>query len=262
MELCKALYRHILGENDLHFKSPEHYLLFLCEGDFHCALDAREQVLPYGAICYVLPGQQLTLKALQPSAVLDLLEFELSPEEKDRFHSLPQPVGPTVIPNAPDLIPLFHNLHFLFHAADRWRKEKCHHVFCLIVYGTASGDEELFPNATKEERIAYRLRQLRTSIAKDPSFNITVADGAEFTGLQPSRFQQLYKKYFNISFGNDLIHFRIKQACGLLISTDWTAARIAAELGYSDENYFYRQFRKEMGITPNEYRKLSVAVVH
>ena len=48
---------------------------------------------------------------------------------------------------------------------------------------------------------------------------------------------------------------RLHKACTLLQNTDWTVSRIAKELGYESVNYFYRQFKKHIGITPSDYRK-------
>ncbi len=48
---------------------------------------------------------------------------------------------------------------------------------------------------------------------------------------------------------------RIEKACHLLRTTDRTVSDIAAHLGYSDPAFFYKVFRREMEMTPYEYRK-------
>jgi AraC family L-rhamnose operon transcriptional activator RhaR/AraC family L-rhamnose operon regulatory protein RhaS len=48
---------------------------------------------------------------------------------------------------------------------------------------------------------------------------------------------------------------RIERSCRLLRTTDLPVTRIALDAGFSDPNYFSRQFRKVMGISPSEYRR-------
>jgi AraC family transcriptional regulator, dual regulator of chb operon len=48
---------------------------------------------------------------------------------------------------------------------------------------------------------------------------------------------------------------RIKQAEYLLKNTYMAVVDIVSEVGYSNVTYFYKQFRDELGITPDEYRK-------
>jgi AraC family cel operon transcriptional repressor len=48
---------------------------------------------------------------------------------------------------------------------------------------------------------------------------------------------------------------RIKETEYLLKNTDMSVLNIISEVGYSNVSYFYKQFRDEFGITPDEYRK-------
>lgn len=56
-----------------------------------------------------------------------------------------------------------------------------------------------------------------------------------------------------------MVRLRIEQAMELLSSTDDSITEIAARVGYSDGNYFTRQFRAITGRTPREVRKAAVA---
>ncbi|MFN3407606.1 MAG: helix-turn-helix domain-containing protein [Limisphaerales bacterium] len=52
-----------------------------------------------------------------------------------------------------------------------------------------------------------------------------------------------------------LIQLRVQRAAGLLRRTDQSVTDIAFAVGFSDSNYFTRQFRKTLGVTPGEYRR-------
>ena len=51
-----------------------------------------------------------------------------------------------------------------------------------------------------------------------------------------------------------LIQLRVNRGASLLRRTEQTVTEIAFQVGFSDSNYFSRQFRKLLGVTPVEYR--------
>ena len=77
------------------------------------------------------------------------------------------------------------------------------------------------------------------------------------TDISISYFQHIYKKFFSVSFQNDLIKSRIEYAKKLLKNKDITIQEAAFRSGYSNEIHFYRQFKKITGITPNKYRQMN-----
>lgn len=56
-----------------------------------------------------------------------------------------------------------------------------------------------------------------------------------------------------------LTHLRVSKAALLLRETDLTVTDIAYSTGFSDGNYFAKQFRKVMGQTPSGYRDAAAA---
>ena len=75
-------------------------------------------------------------------------------------------------------------------------------------------------------------------------------------GLNPSYLSNTFKKEYGISFVDYIIQVRIEHSKELLIQTDRTINDIAYEVGYSNPKYFSKLFRKVIGISPKEYRKL------
>lgn len=52
-----------------------------------------------------------------------------------------------------------------------------------------------------------------------------------------------------------LIQLRVNQAASLLRRTEHSVTEIAFQVGFSDSNYFARQFRTLLGVTPSRYRR-------
>ena len=48
---------------------------------------------------------------------------------------------------------------------------------------------------------------------------------------------------------------RIEKAAALFKNSDRSITEIAMEVGFDDSNYFSRIFKKQMGMSPREYKK-------
>ena len=51
---------------------------------------------------------------------------------------------------------------------------------------------------------------------------------------------------------------KISEAKKLLITTEKSVSSVACEVGYDDDNYFIRIFKKMTGFTPSKFRKLNL----
>ncbi len=99
-----------------------------------------------------------------------------------------------------------------------------------------------------------KLCMLRSKIMKNPELPWNIDEIAKNLYLSKSYLQKIYKSYFGKSIIEEMIIFRIEKAKELLETTDITVTDIAKECGYSSYNYFARQFRTSVGISPSEYR--------
>lgn len=67
---------------------------------------------------------------------------------------------------------------------------------------------------------------------------------------------QLFQKEIGVVFSEYLNRYRLEKAKELLKTTHFRAGEIGKKVGYSDTTYFYKQFRKTVGTTPSEWRKI------
>ncbi|WP_114395551.1 response regulator transcription factor [Oleisolibacter albus] len=86
---------------------------------------------------------------------------------------------------------------------------------------------------------------------------VTLEDAAEYADISPSYLSRMFKKALNINFVTYLTGRRIEIAKEMLRETDRSITAIAAELSYNDVNYFCKSFKKEVGVSPAEYRRQS-----
>ncbi len=65
-----------------------------------------------------------------------------------------------------------------------------------------------------------------------------------------------FQKEMGESFNNSLDIIRIANAKRLLEETDLKVYQISEQVGYSSIDYFYVKFKKYVGISPRDYRRL------
>ncbi|SHO48315.1 response regulator transcription factor [Anaerocolumna xylanovorans] len=83
---------------------------------------------------------------------------------------------------------------------------------------------------------------------------ITVKELAGHFSVNPNYFSTIFKQETGVTLTNYLKDTRIEKACDLLRNTHSSIHEIAQIVGYEDTQYFYRVFKKTLGITPLEYR--------
>ena len=75
-------------------------------------------------------------------------------------------------------------------------------------------------------------------------------------GISSNYLSVLFSKETGETFSEYLNKVRIKNAMILLKSTDIRVADIAERVGYNDQHYFSKTFKKIIGLTPREYKNL------
>ncbi len=73
--------------------------------------------------------------------------------------------------------------------------------------------------------------------------------------LSASHYSRLFLSRTGHSPIDYFIQLKIQRACRLLDSDDRSIADIARDIGFDDQFYFSRQFKKVMGMSPRSYRK-------
>ncbi len=82
-----------------------------------------------------------------------------------------------------------------------------------------------------------------------------LADVAQRVGISPGYLSTLFQRQMAKGFVDYLNEIRIEHACTYLLQNYLKAYEIAYKVGFKDEKYFSRVFKKIKGKSPSEYRK-------
>lgn len=89
------------------------------------------------------------------------------------------------------------------------------------------------------------------------SEKISNADLAALMYLNTNYFADLFTRQFSMPPKQYVLHKRISAAATMLLENDRTVKEIAFSLGFENEIYFNRLFKKFTGVPPGAYRKLN-----
>jgi YesN/AraC family two-component response regulator len=115
-----------------------------------------------------------------------------------------------------------------------------------------AGNIDLNDQNKGAELIQSILKLIENSYMEDLSLSI-LADQA---GFNSSYLSRLFKLETGKGFVQYLREVRMKHACQFLLKSDITIDQVAKSVGFMDEKHFRRTFKKDLGMTPGEYRKI------
>ncbi|MDF2941883.1 MAG: AraC family transcriptional regulator [Herbinix sp.] len=84
---------------------------------------------------------------------------------------------------------------------------------------------------------------------------LTVSDIADFVKIERTYLFRLFKEATGMSIITYLTSFRIRRACTLLKSSELSIKAVACSVGYEDQLYFSKVFKKVTSYTPSEYSR-------
>lgn len=86
----------------------------------------------------------------------------------------------------------------------------------------------------------------------------SVGELAQRCHLSESRFSHLFSEKVGISPKAYILAARVDVSKELLSATDHSVGRIAEAVGFNDQNYFSRVFKRYANMSPSEYRQMLV----
>lgn len=85
--------------------------------------------------------------------------------------------------------------------------------------------------------------------------DIKIAHVAAYVGMHPVHLARAFRRYLFVGPGELLRRYRMTKARDLLLRSTLPLSDIALEVGFSDQSHFTNAFKREMGLTPGQYRE-------
>jgi AraC-like DNA-binding protein len=99
------------------------------------------------------------------------------------------------------------------------------------------------------------VRRALDLISRDYAKRIGLSAVAREVGLSPGRLARLVKEFTGRTVLQVIHEVRVGHAQQMLERTSKSCAEVAYEVGFGDQSYFIRQFRRLTGQTPARYRR-------
>ena len=169
---------------------------------------------------------------------------------------IPMDIKPGIYSRISDRIELFeeifHTLEMGYGRDNRSYASAVFHYYLgtlryLQPYRNAANHKE-----EKTDVVTAAIHYMRENLERKLSLEEIVAH----TGYSLSHFSALFTKQTGYSPFAYFNHLKIQQACKLLDFTDMKINQICYKIGIEDSYYFSRLFRKIMGMSPREYKKM------
>jgi len=95
-------------------------------------------------------------------------------------------------------------------------------------------------------------------IQQNYSSGISIKDLSERLGFTPNYLSNLFRKEMGIYLLDYINKLRVEKAKELLNNTNMKSYEIAEKVGFKDDSYFSRVFKKFTGLRPNEFRRVKL----
>lgn len=113
-------------------------------------------------------------------------------------------------------------------------------------------------NTQNKNKANPTIRKTLNYISENLEKEISLVSAAEFAKVKPVYLSRLFKEETGKNFIEYLTDMRLEKAKQLLCDDELNIKEITYSVGYADQNYFSKIFRKKFGMTPTEFRKSKV----
>lgn len=103
----------------------------------------------------------------------------------------------------------------------------------------------------------WRLRQVKQYVEDNIDANLRMADLAGVAQMSEFHFSRLFKQSTGCTPYRYIVDRRVQRGRELLAKTVFPLHEVSEKLGFGDQSHFTTVFRKNVGMTPKQFRDLS-----
>lgn len=102
-----------------------------------------------------------------------------------------------------------------------------------------------------------RISEVTAYLERSYAEPVTLGQLARIAHMSQSTLQRAFRKALDVSPIDYSIRLRVHKAADMLRTQEVSVTEAAFHVGFQDSNYFSRQFRQIMGVSPREFRRRS-----
>lgn len=221
--------------------------LFLGEEDMQWELGAGDMVV-------LLPdAYHYAVQGCREETSFYWLHFQTGTSDASGYDAISHNIklprhGP--IPYPEQAYQLFESLHLLAtepRSTAFWREQTLFIELLELLDPSRSGQEQ-----SRVRKIAERVESYIKMHYREPISNARLSSDLHF---HYNYLTRCMKESHGVTPTEYLLQYRLDQAKRLLLTTQWSMARIAEHVGFQYPPYFSRRFSARFGLSPLQFRK-------
>jgi len=249
---CSRLY---LGQGDHHNIRPhgrvDYLLMYVSEGKCYITVDGEQITVDKGGVVIYRPGEPHDYLFMQSdNAANHWIHFTGSGcEELFRRLGL-EDIYFVNLSRTTEIEYYFTRICEEFHRENINFQIICGGLLMALLALISQQRMDVSAPSVSSRQIDEIAGWIRTS----PQDDLDLESCAAHCSMSKSRFIHLFKEATGLPPHKYRTSIRIKRAKEMLLQTDMRISEIAELVGYVDQNYFTRVFKKYTGVLPSEYR--------
>jgi AraC-like DNA-binding protein len=235
----------------------DYILLYCAGGKGHLVTDSYQGQINRGELFILPPGERHRYEADSSEPwTLFWCHFrgELAPSYFEHFYQ-----------HDSALVIEAHDIHVL--ASFREMVQLARHSFTVEAFiHVGSVLKQLLTSIERiasdrhKRRMGIDLVAIQAYMHQNINKPITLQELSELSRLTKYHFSRRYHELTGFAPLQHFIYLKVEHSCYLLEQTKLSISDIAYQLGYDDALYFSRVFKKQMKLSPSQYRKSLLAV--
>ena len=132
------------------------------------------------------------------------------------------------------------------------------HILSFLIYLArmiASEESINYTIPIRQNIEDHRAENIIAYINREIINKVRVRDVAQHVNLSEKQVQRIISSRYGITVNQMIMDIKLKKAKELMKSPQMTLEQISSTLGFANEQYFSRFFKKLEGMPPNRYRK-------
>lgn len=235
----------------------DYHILYVARGVCELEENGEKKKIRAGSIILYRPGEPQTYGFLAADrAVSYYIHFTGAGCEALLRHVGLEHGRVFFIGNSSSYSTVFEHLVSDFHLRRPFWEDSCAADLWQLLSIIGRRLSQAAAKGTAQRHREKRIEEICRRMHREYSSSRPVTDYAAGCCLSASRFTHLFRECTGVSPSRYLTDIRMEKAKQLLVDTDLSVQDAAAMVGFSDANYFSRQFRRSTGYSPVQYRRL------